>query len=258
MNLKTFALTLLATTASAQTLNTNALLEGLDIGARAGYYRYSENPNFMELEGVSNIGVDAAYQTMANVPFLGQQAVRIEGRLSRSQDGYSSASGFTNGNESTVAEVRTLLVGRYDVGSLTLNPYWGYGYRYLKNDLQDTATALGYERTSQYHYLPLGTWLAMPVTNKVSAIGQVEYAPLIYGRQHSAINSGLDNTQTSGHHIRLFGGARYAGLTVGPYAEFWRVDDSDTSCASSFCGYEPKNFTREVGVKATYHFGGAR
>lgn len=235
----------------------NPLRDGLDFGARWGYYRYSENPNFMELEGSRAVSVEGAVQTDVSLPYLGQRALRFEGRLGQSSDAYSSGSGFTNGNKSTVGEGRLLLVSRMDLGNVTLNPYFGYGYRHLTNDLKDVGASKGYQRISQYHYLPLGTWASVSLQGDNALVAQAEVAPLLHGSQHSGIGSGIDNTQSSGNHMRAFIGWRTGRWTVGPYAEWWHVGNSTVDCNSTgTCGYEPSNFTREVGLKATVHFGG--
>ena len=81
-----------------------------------------------------------------------------------------------------------------------------------------------------------------------------EVAPLLWGRQYSNINDGITNKQTSGTHLRLTTLWEADKWSVGPYYQFWRVDDSDVDCSGSICGLEPKNFTREWGLSLQMKF----
>lgn len=228
-----------------------ALRPGFEIGAQGGYYRYTENPKFMELESTPAYGVFASQQGLGDsLPNL-----RLEGRFLNAKADYASNNGTTSDETNWLAEGRVLYTANFFAGDLGLAPYVGYGYRFLRNEGKNTASSSGYTRESQYHYAPVGAWLSLPVGD-ASLVAQAEYGRLLHGEQYSAISTGLKNTQSNGSEYRFFMGYRGGSLQFGPYAQFWRVEDSSTNCVPGYCGLEPKNFTREVGLSLSYHFGG--
>jgi hypothetical protein len=243
--------------ASGYAQNAPSPLEpGLTLGAFGGYYRYNEPPKFAELESKTLYGISGALQMPIHAESWQGIGLRIEGRALNATANYQG-SGTSKDENNWLAEGRLLVTQDWAWGDLALSPYIGYGYRYLRNDGETTSTgALGYSRESQYHYLPVGTYARIGA-GPGDIIAQLEYGQLLRGYQFSAIGSGVNNTQNNGYHLRAALGYQLGHWTVGPYGEFWKIDDSSVNCSNSFCGYEPKNFTREAGLQASYHFGGS-
>jgi hypothetical protein len=226
------------------------LAPGLTLGVEGGYYRYSENPQFMDLTSNKAIGASLAYQVVSSQGI----SWRVEGRYLNAPADYASSQGKAADEPNMLADGRFLLTHEVDMSGSSLAAYIGLGYRYLQNDGKDVNGYAGYTRTSQYLYAPVGVWGGVAAGPNSMWVGQAEVGQLIAGRQYSDINGGLYNNQHNGREIRLYGAYRYGGLELGPYAQFWQIDESDSACAGGLCGVEPKNFTREIGLRLSYHF----
>lgn len=235
--------------AQAQTIPDSKV--GLDLGIQVGDYTYREHPNFMELHGSGLLGLHGAL-TVADL--FGMGHMRFEGRVGISPVDYSSESGTSEDSENFYGEFRTLWLTPIQTRYGEFIPYFGLGVRRLYNDLKDTEIASGYERISTYVYAPLGFAYHSPKA-RYGGIGfQGEYGPLLWGQQYSDIGSGLTNDQTSGYHARTSVQWESDSWRIGPYYQFWKVDDSDVACSDTTCGLEPKNFTREYGLSFNYKF----
>ncbi|MDD9912114.1 MAG: hypothetical protein OXR68_03835 [Alphaproteobacteria bacterium] len=246
----TLLFVLLAGLVQAQTVPSSDA--GYEIGGQVGDYSYRENPNLMELHADGLLAVHGAI-TVDDI--LGLGPARLEGRFVHARTDYSSPSSGTSENSRNMyGEIRALRLNPMQVAYGEIIPYYGLGIRRLYNDLKDTATAFGYERISTYIYAPLGVAYHSPQTNYGGMALSGEFAPLLYGRQYSGINDGIENNQTEGYHLRLTALWENKQFQAGPYYQFWRVGDSDVDCSGSFCGVEPKNFTREFGFSVSYKF----
>jgi hypothetical protein len=155
---------------------------------------------------------------------------------------------------------------------LILTPYVGVGYRYLNDDSSGKGTTTGqagYERESNYLYLPIGVEGDMRLSDDWSLAPKVEFDIFILGRQISHLSDAnpafgdVTSDQDSGYGVR--GSVRFVrsgekvDLVIEPFIRYWNIDKSkDSSVTYSGVivgyGYEPKNNTTEYGVKIGVKF----
>lgn len=147
-----------------------------------------------------------------------------------------------------------------------LTPYFGYGYRLLADYVGGKTTstgAAGYDRLSQYHYLPMGVETLFGVAPGWSVMPKVEYDYFIQGSQDSYISQAVPgladvhNTQHSGYGLRgsLTARTNVGGTPVefGPFVRYWNIKQSDIQPVTFRGvtiggGFEPANHTTEVGL----------
>lgn len=247
------------------------------IGVSASNYKYTED-NFMSLKGPL-LGFDYG------VRFAMSQGWFIKGdlRYSRGDVDYDSeGSGTAKNNTTWYLEPRLLAGYDFALGSHTLGPYAGIGFRYLDHDGRGRTSdgSIGYRRESRYFYLPLGLAHRWSFGERSSLTTTIEYDYLIEGRQTSELNDGAGqvnspsgatyvyieaakNDQKSGHAWRGSVMLNVGSWTMGPYATYWRISTSevdqiygldDAGSWWSILGVEPKNKTTEAGLKAAYIF----
>lgn len=171
-----------------------------------------------------------------------------------------------------------LMLGRIfynhnDAWSLkTLMPYLGYGYRVHEEyggGLRTSTNARGYDRTSTYHYLPIGLEATFDGQAEWSFRPRIEYDYFIRGSQESKLSQAISgvsdvrNKQSSGYGLRAevmairdFGRAK---LEFGPYFRYWDIQQSNTVPVTYLGtaignGYEPSNTTREMGLAVMVRF----
>jgi hypothetical protein len=133
---------------------------------------------------------------------------------------------------------------------MSLTPYAGYGYRrlvdYSGGELTTTGH-VGYDRVSQYHYVPIGLEALFRVTPSWAFKPTVEYDYFIAGKQDSYIYGGIENDQESGYGLRAslmaVTGVGSRTIELGPFVRYWNIDDSKVDRGF----YEPANETLEVG-----------
>ncbi|NQU17172.1 MAG: hypothetical protein HQ564_03810, partial [Candidatus Saganbacteria bacterium] len=149
-----------------------------------------------------------------------------------------------------------------------LTPYIGVGYRYLNDNMQ-LKSAAGYQRESNYYYVPLG----LEVTRHDDSGGffeaMIEYDYLLFGKQVSHLSDFASewndpiNWQHSGYGLKALisymiesANFSYQGKL---YMRLWDIADSDTANLE-FSGVpvgtaiEPKNNTSEVGISLGVRF----
>jgi hypothetical protein len=191
-----------------------------------------------------------------------------EARQSHGNINYSSASrGDKGGNPDIVTEVRITGGKDYPVGSQLLAPYFGLGFRKLSTDLRGlTSTGdEGYQRRSQYVYLPLGLTHRLQLGAEARLSTSLEYDLLLDGRQQSFL-SDTDTTSNDpvnslrhGHGLRLSSSYETWHWSIGFFVHYWRVGTSDEARQSlggvpAALVQEPRNSTREAGVQFRLRF----
>ena len=146
----------------------------------------------------------------------------------------------------------------------TFTPIIGVGYRWLYDDsggLTSSTGAFGYDRQSQYIYLPAGG--IFDFDNNIKVKGQFNY--LLAGRQTSYLSdvtgfTDIDNDQSSGWGVDL---TIDLGLTdktsFYSFYRHWDIDRSSTvtgtfSNVLIFQAFEPANTTTEIGIGLAYKF----
>jgi len=138
------------------------------------------------------------------------------------------------------------------------NFYLGLGYRRLFDDLgpgASTTGALGYDRLSQYFYLPLG----YVINFNDGGSFKYQYNLFIEGSQTSYLTQAgylndPENTQSSGYGLDV-SYLPASGNWEG-YVRYWYIDTSDlvacnTSQTTGLC-YEPQKETIEIGFRVPF------
>ena len=223
----------------------------------AEIYGYSyEEPNVMNKNSsVPFIGVGVQDFGQA-----GRSGLIYEARASYGETDYSSnGTGTVDGTPTYVysGEVSWLTSHK------EYNIFAGLGYRHLFDDwggVQSSTGAWGYDRTSQYVYLPVG------MINYLENSGyfKAQYNYLISGQQTSSLGylSGTDydlkHDQESGYGYSL----EYApNKNYSLFLRYWKIEDSKivTYTGSVGCNgsppcstLEPVNDTLELGVKVLF------
>ena len=139
--------------------------------------------------------------------------------------------------------------------------YSGIGYRYLNDD--PSFDPYGYERESNYLYVPLGYQLDGSFRNGWSWGTKFEMDILVWGKQYSHMSDigylDIDNRQHKGYGLR--GTVRLRNknekriILIEPFIRYWNIDDSDISYAGSgYYGIEPANRTTEFGVQVVWKY----
>jgi hypothetical protein len=244
-----------------ETTPPNPLLtrRGWEAGGQITSYRYEE-PNFMKLSG-GRIGGVGAYT------FTGESRVfvRIDLRLSYGLLEYESVgTGTKDDVPDFITEAR--VVDGYDFlagESVALSPYIGFGYRYLYNDLSGYSStgAVGYERISNYIYVPIGVTLRFRAAERLVIAPTLEYDWFLRGRQESYLSdtglgySDATNTQKDGYGYRAYLMFETRRWALGPYMHYWKIKDSDrVFIGRGTYALEPENTTREYGVEFRWRF----
>jgi hypothetical protein len=133
--------------------------------------------------------------------------------------------------------------------------YGGLGYRGLNdNSTQDPS---GYDRQSNYFYLPLGLKAYRTLDGRWMLGVGAEFDILLLGLQFSGIydNGVLTNVQWLGVGARFSVELRHRGesadLALAPFFQYWWVDDSNVS---SDGWYEPRNQSFQYGLSLIWRF----
>jgi hypothetical protein len=247
--------------------------KGGEIGAQVSDYHYQEhdvaNAEYMHQTGVKFGATLKGTETFNYGLFLSGDL-----RFAYSKNDYWSApSGTINSFAGDFLGEGRVLIGEdlifgdkpQSEVSFALAPYTGIGVRDLYND--SSKIKGGYRRNSEYFYVPLGLTDRFRITSnaRISLNGEFDY--LLLGRQTSYLNDAtyndpnVTNDQKHGYGVR--GSIMYEreSWAIGPFANYWNVNQSDysiykgTSCLPYYCGiWEPHNQTYEVGGEIRYRF----
>ncbi|MCA9398943.1 MAG: hypothetical protein KC618_04275 [Candidatus Omnitrophica bacterium] len=273
-------LSMVALTVAGLSVNAQASpKDNVDLAAEVYYFNYEE-PGFMEDTGMF-YGLAGVY-TRYFSSFLGQNAtveddpflLQFDGRFAFGIVDYTSVnSGSLDGINDFVFEGRIL--GGYEaaLGKMTiLKPYTGIGYRYLNDDSSGEITTTGhagYERESNYIYIPVGVDLVTPITTSWTFGVNVEFDIFLYGRQKSHLGdavaglNSVENDQDQGYGARgsleLRREDENFDIFIEPFVRFWHIDDSDISPITyggvlTGYGLEPENETLETGLRLGLNF----
>ena len=202
---------------------------------------------------------------------------RVEGLYSFGRVDYTSpGSGADYNIKDFMYESRGVLGKDIPVFTQSLlTPYWGFGFRYLRDDTSGrltTDSAYGYLRQSYYWYLPIGLEITTPIKNNWLVVANAEYDHWIKGllksrfsdgTQFTALNNdNVDNDQKRGFGIRssvkLIKQTKFVNFFIEPFIRYWHAKESKAESAS-VDGFddiiiERKNKTTEGGVKLGVQF----
>jgi hypothetical protein len=235
------------------------------IAPEVSHYRYRE-PGVMKNEGTL-YGIVASYtfdnDTLDYLDTGPDDVVRLEGRLGFGEVDYDGSymDGTplsTSGSDEFLFNLR-LLWGREYPGARFLDGiYAGLGYRYLNDD--SSAQAGGYERESNYLYVPLGGRKDFELTPRWDLSITGEFDVLIIGRQISHLSDAdpmlpdVRNWQWPGIGVGLSAEVRHewqdVDLGFAPFLRYWWVAESNVDQGY----YEPENNTFEYGLSFVVRF----
>ena len=260
---------LLSPTAMSWAMDDSSKILTYNIASEVYYFKYEEKDVMKE--------TGPMYGALGEINWkiMDQYALRLEGRGALGKIDYdSNGTGSVNNINDYIFEVRALAGYNAAMESgLYLEPYLGFGYRFLRDQLggkTSTTGAAGYDRQSNYFYLPFGLNVAKNLNSDWNAKLNVEFDLLLKGRQRSELGdalAGLDtleNNQDDGWGAR--GSIQLAkvmgkyDLTMEPFIRYWDIGQSDTRNVTfsgtpiGVVGYEPANTTIEAGAKLGIRF----
>lgn len=271
----------------------------LELGPEIYYYKYTERIGVKDTGTFHGMFFNYTYRISQNQPIhsLGDifsdankvNMFRLEGRAATGLIDYEG-SGTWDGIRDIVGEIRGL--AGYDIPvteQVRITPFSGVGYRYLFDDFSSVPDRTidgvnyysGYDRESDYTYIPLGLEAEKKLSEGWSIQATAEYDFFLVGHQKSHFedeqfagdNPGfetLKNKQKHGSGFRV--SARLTKETgkldffVEPYFRYWHIKDSEIDFVTingqllcdedDLCdaGLEPDNKTRELGVKVGVSF----
>ena len=131
--------------------------------------------------------------------------------------------------------------------------YTGFGYRYLFDD--SSFDPAGYERTSNYLYMPVGYQFHQITDAPWSFGATIEGDLLLFGVQKSDLGYlDVSNDQHEGlgfrAAVKLQKKSENCIFSIEPFFRYWDIDDSDVE--NGF--YEPANETTEFGIQFKWLF----
>jgi hypothetical protein len=275
-----------STPSGAKVIGQSLKRHSFEVGPEVYYFNYQEkrplvifgryfdqDETIMEEEGIF-YGVTGAYIFREWVSGSGEQVsldgkglmLRAEGRFALGTVDYD---GQTQGGEPlTISDIddRTMEL-RPLIGFSSMSKtgegflYTGFGYRYLNDDLSKFYG--GYERESNYYYIPIGITGTGPENADGWTTGLTfEFDFLLKGLQKSHLSdtgfgfSDFENKQKNGWGLRAsMKFIKRGKIEFEPFARFWAIEDSEIEIIEDgIAVYEPKNETLEAGVNIMMRF----
>lgn len=254
---------------------TPSLLESLqnhtwELGPQISHIQYKE-PGVMEEEGTM-YGLIGSYTYRdwvrpGSEVSDGGRMLRLEGRYSWAEVDYDGT--VTRETPYTVSDVEDyllefrLLGGSDTVTSKSLNTgYLGFGYRYLNDDA--SFDPYGYERESNYFYMPFGIQTTNDLGDGLSFGIGGEFDLLLFGIQVSHLSDvdpsydDVKNLQWLGFGLRgsarLQKSTKHFDLVVEPFITYWWVEESDPQYVDGAIVWEPRNRSLEYGIQLLFRF----
>jgi len=238
------------------------------IAPEVSHYRYKE-PGVMTNEGTL-YGVVASYTfynygegSLRSLSSDSNDTITLEGRLSFGEMEYDGSymDGTpltTDGIDDFLVNLRLLWGREWPHATLLSAVYAGLGYRYLNDD--SSGQLGGYERESNYLYMPVGSRKDFELTDRWDLSLKGEFDILIIGRQISHLSDAdpslpkVRNWQWPGFGVGLSFDLRrttqHVDLSLAPFLRYWWIDESSVSNGY----YEPRNNTVEYGLSFVVRF----
>jgi hypothetical protein len=236
-----------------------------ELGAELSGIAYKE-PGVMKQDGVM-YGIAGAWTKHYDGSML-----KAEARFSYGQVDYEN-SGTLDDIDDFMLEFRMLGGKELPVSkSSTITAYAGFGYRYLRDDMSGRTTstgAAGYVRESNYYYIPIGVEALTRLEQGWSLGAVLEYDLFLWGKQVSYLSdansnfSDIENDQNDGYgwrgSIKLRKKGRGKEYVIEPFIRYWDIEQSESQDVFYNgvlwgYGYEPKNNSRELGIKLSVIF----
>ena len=241
-----------------------------EVGAEISHIKYKE-PGVMEEEGTM-YGLIGSYTYRDWVRpdsevSDGGRMLRLEGRYSWGEVDYDGS--ITGETPYTVSDVDDyllefrLLAGNDAVTSKGMNTgYLGFGYRYLNDDA--SFDPYGYERESNYFYMPFGIQTTNDLGDGLSFGLAGEFDLLLFGIQVSHLSDvdpsydDVKNFQWLGFGLRgstkLQKKTKHLDIIVEPFIRYWWVEESDPQYIDGAIVWEPRNRSLEYGIHLLFRF----
>lgn len=246
----------------------------LSVGVEGYYYGYDEKytkKHIMDFRGAL-LGVTATY----NYNFVNHFFMGADFRLAFGKANYrggitdlekkTTKPATSKGIINSLLETRLLVGKKYMTGNgLRISPYTGVGYR-LKSDFSSrnlfithdsTVSGRGYNRASQYFYVPFGLTVTKELNQEWSVAATGEYDLFILGKQWS----GTAHFHTQRHGYGLKADVSVAkrinnkSISFGPFIYYWNVKNSNViRDRRGHYWIEPKNTTVEAGLQLKFRF----
>ncbi|ETO18010.1 hypothetical protein [Vogesella urethralis] len=232
-----------------------------------GIEKYNEN--YLDYESGEKFMQENSMMTSiigeANLYFNEDATIWVSGRYAKGKSDYTGA--YTNGVYGDLKvkginreswEIQTILKHEFNIeslGSFTIGP--GLGLRHLKDSL-DQASSGGYTRKNDLSYAIISISKEFDNKGIFKITPSVAYKKIIKGKQHSAIEEGVDNIQKNGYgfdiNLAIEKKIYQRSLYVTPFYRFWKIKRSDPAIFRSSTVFEPENTTKEVGLKIGIQF----
>lgn len=233
-----------------------------EIGPDAYYYKYKESG--VKVTGYF-YGVQAAYTYREWVPFFPTAELapdkwmfRAEGRYDWGTVDYDGelmdGTPYTYDNkDDTTGEFRLLFGPDFLKANVLDTFYGGFGYRQLNDD--KSGDPHGYDRQSQYLYVPIGFKTLRNLAGAWLISANAEFDIFMWGRQTSDLgDTTIHNEQNKGYGMRGSVDFEYntkgTGILIQPFIRYWKIGNSEVD---DFF-YEPKNNTTEIGLDLILRF----
>ncbi len=246
----------------SSTAQAKIAVHALEVGPTISTITYKE-PGYMRESGTM-AGIAGSYAYHNNVMFM------IEGDFSYGQMKYEGR--LTNGTPITINNIDDYLVevralGGYDfrlLETMFLTPYVGVGYRFLSDKI-GSAFVNGYDRESNYLYLPVGIMFTTELKNNWSLGTTLEYDIFLKGTQKSYLNDVdpgyniLKKQQHNGHGFRGSIKIEKGFFSAELFVKYWDIGASEQVVLTFYdqsVGYrlEPKNNSTQIGMKLCWRF----
>lgn len=256
-----------------------------ELRVEASDYRYEE-PALMEMEGREpQLRVGTTYTEYMRNHFVAEAG--LEGGYGRYDYG-SNGTGQSRNHDQYFFKVEGHAGYRQPVFSGSeITFYTGLGYRILYDDgggSRTTTGHYGYDRRSQYLYLPIGIRYFQPLSNSWALQPTLQANILMRGKQTSYLSdidpqsSDIPNDQKRGFGFNAdlmltqydpmdhcwpackYNSFKPHGWAFGPFFRYWEVKDSKQTQAQVIgtpivvTFIEPENRAWEYGVRAAYRF----
>jgi hypothetical protein len=271
--MKKYILFVLSAALTFLTVNAQATLEvdpdvtevtnNFNLTADGSYIKYEE-PDIMKETGWM-AGVSGEYTAR----FPQRLVLGLDGRLAFGQVDYeSNGTGTIDNINDFLGEARATAGYDIYVENSRITPYSGFGYRFLMDQLGgnvSTTGAGGYDRESNYYYVPVGVKTLTSLDGDWFWGMTAEYDFFLKGNQKSELGQALtgidtlENDQNDGYglkgSIQIIKRSDRFNVLVEPFINYWNIDKSEVKAITfggtpvGVVGYEPENNSTEIGLK---------
>jgi hypothetical protein len=241
------------------------------VAAEFSHITYKE-PDFDVTEKGPFLGLYGAYDFRPeSLRYWPVNVFHLDGHFNFGLIKYTSPDGWIKNVKDYMVEPRLWLGRDIPLVSLsTITPYGGIGYRFLYDHLGEASDVGGYDRRSQYLYVPVGFELTTQMVEGWQLTFNPEYDILIHGWQTSYYSQAdsdlpdLNNPQTKGYGLRgsidMIKKMDRVNFMISPYVRYWHIKQSKTTTAINqssglgLVGFEPENKSAEYGVRLGVQF----